>query len=66
MVSHALNEMGVVLYAVGVGRYDESELLLITGNNSARVFQQKSFEDLHKIVSDLQVELRQSKSLLLQ
>ena len=60
-----MNEMGVVMYAVGVGEYDESELLLIAGNISTKVFQQQSFTDLHKIVSDLQIQLTKSMSLLL-
>lgn len=60
VINRAIDKMGVVIYAVGVGNFDENELLLITGNHSDRIFRQKSFDDLETIETDLRIQLKQS------
>ena len=60
VVEKAENEFGVNMYAVGIGNYDETELLIITHNRSQRVFRLESFEDLEQTVTSIEGRIRES------
>ncbi|XP_078492225.1 uncharacterized protein LOC100175399 [Ciona intestinalis] len=57
VIQHAEKDRGVIIYAVGVGDFDSSELQLITHHHENRVFELENFEDLDSIVKSLQFQL---------
>ena len=49
------------MYAVGIGDYNETELLIITRNDTDRVFTLQNFDELSDIIANLEESVFESK-----